>query len=138
MRARGAAMLVFASLCAGCSGNAITTTAPTTSTTVAVGPATSSQSSAEPTMASPIPTTGSDGTVATNVALFALVVGFALVIAARLRTSASGESSSALDLPRHLVEHLPNLTPGWHQPTATPQLITFGQDVERWRASRAK
>jgi hypothetical protein len=30
MRARGAAMLVFASLCAGCSGNAITTTAPTT------------------------------------------------------------------------------------------------------------
>ena len=65
--------------------------ATTTSTTVAVGPATSSQSSAEPTAASSIPTTGGEGASATNVALFALVVGCALVVAARLRTSASGE-----------------------------------------------
>jgi hypothetical protein len=42
-------------------------------------------------MASPLPHTGSNGTSATDVALLALVLGFALVVVARLRTSASGE-----------------------------------------------
>jgi hypothetical protein len=40
-----------------------------------------------PTSASNIPITGRDETSATNAALFALAVGFALVVVVRLRTT---------------------------------------------------
>jgi hypothetical protein len=62
-------------------------TGSTTSTTAGVGPATSSQTTTAPASASTLPHTGGAGASGTNAALFALAVGFALVVLGRRRAS---------------------------------------------------